>query len=301
MTTQKPQMQNGVIDLSTLGAKPAPTTKTESVFIIDVTEENFESEVLLKSKQVPVVVAIGSKKDLPSSQVFTMLEKLTIEYAGKIFLARVDSDANPQIVAAFQTQTLPSVYLLLNGQVQPLFNEVPAEAQVRGIFDQVVEVAAKADLGGVNAGIDPENPTGEMVDSEKPIDPRFVKAFDAMEAGDWDAAEAVYRDVLNNAPADEEAKVGVIQVGLFRRTDGVDFNAVIGKSLDNLEAHLEVADSLMMLGQVVPAFDLLIAGVKIFVADEREQIKQRLLDYFLLIGEVDEVRSARRQLTNALF
>lgn len=301
MNMQNPRMQNGVIDLSTLGAKPIAANKVESPFIVDVVEENFEAEVLLKSKQVPVIVCLGSNRHAPSVQVLNLLEKLTLEYAGKIALVRVDTDSNPQIAAAFQTQTVPAVYLVLNGQVQPLFNEVPQETQVRSIFDQVVEVAAKAGLTGLNDQIQPQLHTDEAAEPEKPIDPRFVKAFEAMEAGQWDAAEAVFRDVLNNAPADEEAKIGVIQVGLFKRTDGINFDAVIGKSLEDVATYLEVADALMMLGQASPAFDLLIAGVKQFQGEERDLLKQRLLDFFVLVGEVEEVRTARRQLTNALF
>ncbi len=301
MNTQNPRMQNGVIDLSTLGAKPVATSQTDSPYIVDVSEENFEAEVLVKSKQVPVIVCLGSGRHAPSAQVLAILEKLTLEYAGKISLARVDTDSNPQIAAAFQTQTVPAVYLVLNGQVQPLFNEVPQEAQVRSIFDQVVEVALKAGLAGLNDENQPAVSADENTKPEKPIDPRFVKAFEAMEAGEWDVAEAVFRDVLNNAPADEEAKIGVIQVCLFKRTDGINFDEVIGKSLEDSATYLEVSDALMMLGQSAPAFDLLIAGVKEFQGEERETLKQRLLDFFILVGEVEEVRTARRQLTNALF
>lgn len=292
------RMQNGVIDLSTLGAKPAAANKVNSPFVVDVVEATIEAEVILKSKQVPVIVALGSNRHAASIQVWQMLELLTIEFAGKIVLAKVDTDVSPEIAAAFQAQTVPSVLLVLNGQVQPLFNDVPQEAQVRSIFQQVVEVATKAGLSGVDSD---SQLLPQEAEAEKPIDPRFVKAFEAMEAGEWDIAEAVFREVLNNAPADEEAKIGVIQVGLFKRTDGIDFDAVIGKSLENLETYLEVADSLMMLGQISPAFELLIAGVKIFESEEREKLKQRLLDFFVLVGEVDEVRTARRQLTNALF
>ena len=298
MNMQNSRFQNGVIDLSTLGAKPATAAPSDSPFVVDVAEENFETEVLLKSKQIPVIVCLGSNRHAPSVQVTNMLEKLTIESQGKVCLARVDTDVNPQIAMAFQTQTVPAVYLVLNGQVQPLFNEVPSEAQVRGIFEKIIEVAQQAGLHSEADGVESPIAHDEV---EKPVDPRFVKAFEAMEAGEWDAADAVFREVLNNAPADEEAKIGVVQVGLFKRTDGIDFDSVIGKSLDDSATYLEVADALMMLGQVAPAFDLLIAGVQNFSGAERDEIKARLLDFFVLIGEVDEVRTARKQLTNALF
>ncbi len=303
MSNSNPQipvsrMQNGVIDLSTLGAKSAPEPTTVSPYIVDVVEANFEAEVLLKSKQVPVIVDLWADWCGPCKQLSPILEKLTVEFNGKLVLAKIDTEANPQIAAAFNVQSIPAVFVVLDGQVQQLFNGAYPEPQVRSVFEQVIEVAAKANLSSAS-----ESPisTDENVEVEKPIDPRFVKAFEAMEAGEWDAAETVFRTVLNNSPADEEAKIGVIQVGLFKRTDGIDFDAVIGKSLDDIETYLEVADALMMLGQTSPAFDLLIAGVKNFGAEDRDKLKQRLLDFFVLVGEVDEVVNARRQLTNALF
>lgn len=294
MTNQA--MNAGVIDLSTLGAKPKSTTN--SPYVVDVTEATFEAEVMVKSTQVPVIVDLWADWCGPCKQLTPILEKLVIEFNGKMVLAKIDTEANPQVAAAFQVQSIPAVFLILNGQVQQLFNGAYPEPQVRSVLEQVLDVAAKTfgnNEESPNLLVEPE------AEPEKPIDPRFVKAFDAMEAGEWNIAEAVFKEALLNAPADEEAKIGVIQVGLFKRTDGVDFDKVIGKSLDNHETYLEVADSLMMLGQLNAALDLLISGIKNFAGEERDEIKQRLLDFFVLIGDCEEVRTARRNLTNTLF
>lgn len=294
MTNQA--MNAGVIDLSTLGAKPK--SSTNSPYVVDVTEATFEAEVMVKSTQVPVIVDLWADWCGPCKQLTPILEKLVIEFNGKMVLAKIDTEANPQVAAAFQVQSIPAVFLILNGQVQQLFNGAYPEPQVRSVLEQVLDVAAKTfgnNEESPNLLVEPE------AEPEKPIDPRFVKAFDAMEAGEWNIAEAVFKEALLNAPADEEAKIGVIQVGLFKRTDGVDFDKVIGKSLDNHETYLEVADSLMMLGQLNAALDLLISGIKNFAGEERDEIKQRLLDFFVLIGDCEEVRTARRNLTNTLF
>ncbi|MEN9692549.1 MAG: hypothetical protein RLZZ330_193 [Actinomycetota bacterium] len=292
----KPNLNAGVIDLSTLGAKPVASAS--SPYIVDVTEATFEAEVMIKSTQVSVIVDLWADWCGPCKQLTPILEKLVIEFDGKMVLAKIDTEANPQVAAAFQVQSIPAVFLILNGQVQQLFNGAYPEPQVRSVLEQVLDVAAKTfgqEVASPNLLAEPE------AEPEKPIDPRFVKAFDAMEAGEWDTAEVVFKEALLNAPADEEAKIGVIQVGLFKRTDGVDFDKVIGKSLDNHETYLEVADSLMMLGQLNAALDLLISGIKNFAGEERDEIKQRLLDFFVLIGDSEEVRTARRNLTNALF
>ena len=294
-----PAMNGGVIDLSTLGAKPKPSAS--SPYIVDVTEATFEAEVMIKSTQVPVIVDLWADWCGPCKQLTPILEKLVIEFDGKMVLAKVDTEANPQIAAAFQVQSIPAVFLILNGQVQQLFNGAYPEPQVRSVLEQVLDVAAKTQMQSADSDLNPKVISESDVEPEKPIDPRFVKAFEAMEAGEWDTAESVFKEALSNSPADEEAKIGVIQVGLFKRTDGVDFEKVIGKSLENSETYLEVADSLMMLGQLNAALDLLIAGVKNFDGDERDGMKKRLLDFFVLIGECDEVRTARRNLTNALF
>ena len=105
-------------------------------------------------------------------------------------LAKVDVDAEQQIAAAFQVQSIPSVFAVIKGQPIPLFQGAYPEAQIRQILDELVRVAAEQGVDGTVTDEAPEAAEEEAaVDPEPPADPRFEAAYDAIEAGDWEAAE----------------------------------------------------------------------------------------------------------------
>ena len=256
---------------------------------------------MLKSKQVPVIVDFWADWCAPCKQLSPILEKLTAEYAGKILLAKVDADSNPALGQAFQVQSIPSVFLVLDGQAQALFQGAVPEPQVRALFEQVVKIAQDAGLPGLSPADVPADEAVSNQPVEEPLDPRLERAYAAIEKGDWDAAESAYKEILNTTPADVEAKAGLVQVALMRRTDGMDFDLVVAKPISSDTQRLEVADALMILGETAAAFECLLEGIRTTVADERNQFKDRLLEMFVIMGETPEVRDARRALTNALF
>lgn len=295
----------GAVDLSALAAarkaqaEAAQAPAAAPGLIINVTDASFEQDVVLKSKQVPVIVDFWAEWCGPCKQLSPILEKLTSEYAGKIVLAKVDSDANPALGQAFQVQSIPSVFLVLDGQAQALFQGAVPEAQVRTLFEQVVKIAEEAGLSGLT--VESSDAAVEADEVEEILDPRLERAYAAIEKGQWDDAEAAYKEILHASPADVEAKAGLVQVALMRRTDGVDLDAVAAAPITNDVERLAASDALMILGETAAAFECLIEGIRINVGDDRNQFKERLLDLFVIMGETPEVRDARRALTNALF
>lgn len=303
MSNQKLNLQ-GAIDLGALAAarkaKEASSevrSKAPAGIILDVSEINFEVEVMHRSQSLPIVVNFWSPRSQGSTVLSPLLEKLTAEQRGKVVLVNVDADSNPRLAQAFQLQTLPSVFLVIAGQVQPLFSNPVPEEQLRPLFEQIVAAAAQAGLVG-------EASTEEVAqddEQETPFDPRFQTAYDAINAGDWDAAEAAFNVVLHSNPADDDARAGLANVGLMRRTENLDFDAVAQITPTTEVERLAKADSLMLLGRAAESYAVLVEGVALSAGDEREAYKARLLDFFTLMGDSDEVRAARRALTNALF
>ena len=303
MANSKINLQ-GAVDLGALAAarkaqeasSAARATAPDGI-IFDVTEMTFEPEVIHRSQSLPVVVNFWSPRSQGSQVLSPLLEKLTAEQRGKVLLAHVEADSNPRLVQAFQLQTVPAVFLVIAGQVQPLFTNTVPEDQLRPLFAEIVKAAEQAGLVGAVA--EDENPAES--EAETPVDPRFQAAYDAINEGNWDAAEAAFTTVLNANPADDDAKAGLANVGLMRRTETLDFDAVALISPTNQMERLAKADALMLLGQAVEAYAVLVEGVAMSAAEEREAYKTRLLEFFILMGDSDDVRAARRALTNALF
>ncbi|WP_028280760.1 tetratricopeptide repeat protein [Arthrobacter sp. H5] len=312
----------GAVDLSALKARaqapqppiqgggqmPAdggPANAQGSAYIVDVTEQVFPQLVQL-SAQVPVVVALGASWSEQSAQVLAVLETLAVEYGGRVLLARVDFDAQPQIAQAFQAQGVPTVVAILKGQPVPLFEGPTAEAQIRTYVEELMKVA---EANGVTGSLNDDaggQAAGENAEpAEVPLPPLHQEAFDAIEAGDYAAAAAAYRKALAEKPADADAKAGLAQVELMQRVEGQDAANVrnhAAENPDSVDAQLAVADLDIAGGHVEDAFARITAFIGRTAGEDRETARVRLIDLFDVVGTSDpRVSKARSALARALF
>ncbi|GAA1153354.1 tetratricopeptide repeat protein [Kribbella jejuensis] len=299
----------GAVDLSSLrrpaGSAPAApagggAAGAAGAYVIEVTEANFQADVIERSLQAPVVVELYSPRSQGAATLSAALTKLSTEYAGKFLLARIDVDASPQVAQAFGVQAVPVVIAILRGQPVPLFQGVLGEPEVRQYLDQLLTVAV---ANGITGRAEPVGPAAEPVDEDAP-NPRYEKAETALGAGDLDGAIAAYEELLKESPNDAEAKSGLARVQLVKRTQDVPAD-VRTRAADNpadVEAQMLVADVDLMGGHVDDAFARLISTIQVTAGDERNAVRLHLLELFDVVGGDDErVIKARRRLMAALF
>lgn len=105
---------------------------------IDVTEETFETEVLEKSNEVPVVVDLWAEWCGPCKTLGPLLEKVIDATDGKVILAKVDVDANPGLSQAFKVQSIPAVYAMYEGKVVDGFMGAYPESAVQEFVDKLL-------------------------------------------------------------------------------------------------------------------------------------------------------------------
>ncbi|VXB20043.1 tetratricopeptide repeat protein [Aeromicrobium sp. 9AM] len=297
----------GAIDLSALKqpqARPGqPAAGGGGTYVVDITEQNFQSDALQASMNHVVVLSLWSPRSPQSESFNALLGNLISQYGGQLVLAQVDIDANPAIAQALQAQAVPLVVGLVKGQPVPLFQGTVDEAEARRYFDELVNVAAQ---NGVTGRAQPTGAPSEVADDvDEPEDPRFAVADAAFAASDFDTAVTEYEKLQAQYPADSEVSERLAGVRLLARTQGADLQAArkaAADAPDDLDAQMLVADLDVSGGHVDDAFDRLIQLVKRTSGDDRELVRQRLLDLFTVVGVADpRVATARRALASALF
>ncbi|MFI0468253.1 thioredoxin [Saccharopolyspora sp. 5N102] len=302
----------GAVDLSALKNRADATARAAaqppangdspaapaSAAVIDVTEATFQAEVVERSLQVPVVVDLWATWCGPCKQLSPVLERLAQESNGAWVLAKVDVDANPRIAQLFQVQSVPTVIAIAGGQPVDAFSGAQPEPQIRQWIDSLLN-ALRDQLPGIRAAEEGVEPV-----AEEPEDPRFTAAEDALESGDYAAAEAAYQKILDSEPNNEQAKAALAQVRFTARAEQADPAAIerADAAPDDVDAQLAAADAEVAVGRVAEGFDRLIRAIKRTSGDDRDRIRRHLIEMFEVFPEGDDrVAAARRALASALF
>jgi putative thioredoxin len=299
----------GAVDLAAVKARseaaaraaeaPAPAAGS---YVVAVTEATFQSEVLDRSFQVPVLLVLTSPRAPSSAQLVTAFEPVVTSANGALVLREIDVDANPRIAQALQVQGVPAVFAVISGQLIPGFEGVLADAQINEFVAAVLQAGREAGLSAAGAAPEAEAETPEV--PEAPEDPRFAAAEDALEAGDYALAAQRYQAILDQEPANQEAALALGQVRLLQRLESVDRDAAVRADAqpDDVDAQLAAADLLFAGNDITNALDRLLKTVARTAGDDREKVRTRLLEFFDLLGPDDpRVPAARRELARALF
>ena len=307
----------GAVDLSTLapkagasGAPDAPSAApaashrppdggVPAPLVVDVTAGNLR-DVAEVSTQVPVVLVLYTRRSEPSTKVAALAERLVQDYAGRFELGLVDVDAAPEVAQALQATAVPCALALVSGQPLPVFQETVEETQLRGLLDRVLQVAASHGVNG-HLALD-----GDAEAAREPEETEVERqAREAVERGDYAAAEKVYDHAIAQNPADGELKVARAQIRMLRRMDGKEPRALLTAADApgaSLEDQLAGADAAVALGDINVALGRGLEAVRSHNGEEREAARLRLLELFDIIGSsAPEVARARRQLASILY
>lgn len=297
MTRPRPQIGPalaGAVDLSGLkqrAQQPAGGAAAPSVGV-EVTEANFEAEVLVRSGQVPVVVVLWSPRSDASVQLTEILGALAADDNGKWSLATVNVDVVPRVAQMFGIEAVPTVVALAGGQPLASFQGPQPPEQLRRWVDSLLQATA----GKLSGSADSED--------EAAVDPALAQARELLDAGDFAAAAAAYQAILDADPQHAEAKGALRQMTFLQRATAhsPDAVAVADAAPDDIEAAFAAADVQILNQDVIPAFDRLIALVRKTSDDDRTKVRTRLIELFELFDPADpDVITGRRNLANALY
>ena len=257
-----------------------------------VTQENLVSDFVTKSKECVVILLAWSTRSAQAKEILERLGKLEIADKNSWLLGVVDVDAQPQVAQALQIKSVPVAIAIIGEQLLPLFESVPPADQLRLVINKLLELASQKGIGSA-----PDGPT------EMPMEPEEQAAYAAMEKGDYKAAKLSYEAWLKRKPNEQVAVVGLAQVNLMLRIDGLDPVLTLKNAkADDVTSQMMCADIEIATGNYEAAFDRLIKAVKSFTGDDRDKAKAHLISLFNLVDPTDpRLVKARSQLASALF
>jgi putative thioredoxin len=271
----------GAMDLSSLGGDESEIVVAAWLVSAD---QNTLREYLALSQKVPVLMLISDDSQ-DSKDIRSMLEKILTASEGKFIGLDVSLSASPQLAQAVGVSSAPAMLAILAGQPAPLFQGPIQQQQLLQVLSQVLQLAQQNGITG----------TARLGKKEevKPLSKDHQEAIAAIEKGKLEEAAKIFQKILIEYPNDNDAKAGLAQVELMVRLQG--------KNLDELNKLMLGADQLLAARNPAAAFSHLL---DLFAEriDDRERIRERLIQLFFLLGDSDPaVLDARRRLASMMF
>lgn len=281
--------------------------------VFKATTETFEAEVLQKSMQTPVLVDFWATWCGPCKSLGPILEKLAGEYNGAFELAKVDVDKEQQVAAAFQIRSVPTVFLIKDGQIVDGFPGAMPEGQLREFLTQHGVVPAEA-AAAVDAEI-----------QALPLDPQAeVAALREAIAAEPDKAELKLDLALALLKTGATAEAGQLLDGLpanlatddraIRARARLDFAAALQDApaadllaarlqadANDLEARYLLGIQQLLAGEDEAALEQFIEMLRIDRSFRDSLPKKALIDAFRVIEDEDLVGRYRRKMSSLLF
>ena len=244
---------------------------------IEVSDQTFQSDVVEKSFEVPVVVDFWAAWCGPCRTLTPVLEKLADEADGAWILAKVDVDANQRVAGSMGIQGIPAVKAFKDGNIVAEFTGALPEPHVRNWLAQLGP--SPADL--------------------------LVEEGSAAEArGDLETAAQRYREAVSQDPGHHDAKSALSRVELQLRAGGNEdeLRQRLRSDANDVDAAVALSDVLAARGDYEEALDLLVAGVRVTTGDQRESLRSHVVGLLETLSPADpRAQVARRQLALALF
>ena len=284
--------------------------ESQPQYVIEATEQNFQTEVVARSMEIPVLVDLWAPWCEPCKTLTPILENLAAEYEGGFLLAKVNVDTSPQLAMAFGAQSVPMVVMIKDGRPMDAFQGAQPESTIRAFISRFV-AAPEAD----------------------PLEVGLA----ALDAKAYEQAALAFQQVLSTKPDSAEALIGLARVALGTQrydevaniVDAIDkddpkypqgqrlkavlafaddagdlaaLTAAVESDPKDVESWYQLGATYTLAQQLPLAFDAFLKVVMLDRSYREDGGRTSLLSLFEMVGMQDsEVQKARRKLASLLF
>ncbi|HEY0861652.1 MAG TPA: thioredoxin [Pseudoxanthomonas sp.] len=283
---------------------------SELPHVFDATTETFEAEVLRKSLEVPVLVDFWATWCGPCKTLGPILEKLAGEYNGAFVLAKVDVDKEQQIAAAFQIRSVPTVFLVKEGQLVDGFPGALPEGQLREFLaSHGIQPAAAPEAPVEAAPLDPQAQVAalrEAIGAEPDKDElKLDLVLALLKTGDAVEAERLLDALPANLATDDRAVKARARLGFAAALKDAPspeaLRAAVQANPDDLRALHLLGVHALVAGDSEQALEHFLDMLKRDRAYEDGLARKSLIDAFRVIEDEALVGQYRRKMSSLLF
>lgn len=282
-----------------------------NAWTVEVGETDFETQVLEKSRQLPVVVDFWASWCGPCRILGPVLEKLAEEYSGEFILAKVNVDENPALANLFGIQGIPAVKLFKNGQIASEFTGALPEGAVREMLARFLpsesdKQAARGAKLEEEGKIDKAKAVYQEILKDEPNHAKALLGLGRVLIAGGDHATAL--DALERVSlAAEERKEADLMIARLKLQDGADHDeASLREALksnpDNLEARFNLAQALAADEKYDEALKEFLQIVKSDRSFRDDGAREAMIQIFEVLGPDDPLTEKyRSELAKVLF
>lgn len=278
-----------------------------SVSFIDVTDETFESAIVERSFEVPVVVDFWAPWCGPCRTLGPVLERLATEHAGELLLAKVNVDENPAVSGAFGIQGIPAVKVIRDGKLVDEFTGALPEPEVRAFLARFLPTPADRLVEQAGGAAGPEG-AEELYRQALEIDVNHPKARLELArivlARDRATGLAELERVLPGTPERQEADRIAASIRMDEEGGGSEAELVARVEADpgDLRARLDLGKALAANRRYEPALEHFLEVVRRDRHYDDEAARRAMLDVFEILGAGDPLTERfRGELAQVLF